>query len=265
MMCQKWVVSAEPWPWHPGTQSRGWSCKEWSLFQPNNHGGHQVILPFCWLGQRPPQRPPLVGRQSPWQHPPRKQSPSRRWRSNVVMEVGNPWLHLKSKVLINLLQKKVLILSSVRVFMTKCFAFASICQDLSLGGCDRIHLFFWNFFFWSKSVAACPPLLWLSNSQRRGATWLCIDRPINYHCLNSLIPVGWHANPCRRCTIFPRERCYICYRNMSIQLLLCIFFVRPFRQSPESNTTSSHDFTSWSIIRLQGLTPRFIPTPWPWH
>lgn len=48
----------------------------------------------------------------------------------------------KSKVFINLLQNKVLILSSVRVFMTKCFAFASICQNLSLGGCDRIHLFF---------------------------------------------------------------------------------------------------------------------------
>lgn len=97
---------------------------------------------------------------------------------------------------------------------------------------------------------------------KAAAAWLCIDRPINYHCLNSLIPVGWHANPCRRSTIFPRERCY---RNMSIQLLLCIFFVRLFRQSPESNTASSHDFTSWSIIRLQGLTPHHGHGTSPWQ
>lgn len=265
MMCQKWVVFAEPWPWHPGTQSRGWSCKEWSLFQPNNHGGHQVILPFCWLGQRPPQRPPLVGRQSPWQHPPRKQSPSRRWRSNVVMEVSKPWLHLKSKVLINLLQNKVPILSSVRVFTTKCFAFASTCQDLSPGGCDRIHLFLEPFFFWSKSVAACPSLLWLSNSQSRSN--MTMHRSAYQLPLPQQSYIGWlTCQPMLKMHYFSeRTLLHLLQKHEHPTFALYLFCKALNRQSPESNTTSSHDFTSWSIIRLQGLTPRFIPTPWPWH
>ena len=114
------------------SQNRGWSYNQWSVFPPNNH---EVIRSYS----------PLIARATTTTTAtaggetvgtvtvatPSSQAESVKEMTQQCDGSWQPLTALKSKVFINLLQNKVPILSSFRIFMTKCLAFASICQDLS--------------------------------------------------------------------------------------------------------------------------------------